>query len=380
MTTIMISAGEASGDQHGALLVREALKLNPELTFFGMGGAEMRTAGVETLVDAADMAVVGFVEVLLRYRQLAAVLEKMRQLLQQRRPDLLILVDYPDFNLRLAATAKAAGIKVLHYISPQVWAWRRGRVKMIGDRVDHMAVLFPFEVPIYQTAGIPVTFIGHSLVDEVGSPLSEAAAKSRFGVNDATAVVGLFPGSRRSEIKALLPLLLESARQIAKSAPHTAFLLPLASTLNDSDIALIKAYPDLRLKVIRGELYPLMRASDVVVTASGTVTLELALMEVPLIVIYRVAALSYFFMSRLIQVDHIALCNIVAEQRIAPELIQQEASVANITRHLQQLLNDPQGRQTMRNALKTVRQRLGSGGAAKRIAALTVAMADNQPL
>lgn len=369
---VLIVAGEASGDHHAARLVEELHQIDPSVHFAGIGGERMKRAGVEILVDSADMAVVGLVEVLANYRFLKGVLDRMRNELRERRPDMLILVDYPDFNLRLAKTAKELGIKVLYYISPQIWAWRQKRVYKIKKLVDMMAVVFPFEVPFYEHANVPVRFVGHPLVDEVHSPLSHEQAEREFDLDPARPVLGLFPGSRRSEIKRLLPIVLESAALIHKQRPDVQFILPRASTLSEDFLAPYLATTELDIRVVRGRSYDVTRACDAIVSASGTATLEIALMQVPLVVIYKIASLSYRIMSRMIKVDHIALCNIVAGERVAPELIQHDATPEKISRAALELLNDNDKSNAMRQRQLIVRKKLGGSGGSKNVAELAL--------
>lgn len=369
---VLIVAGEASGDMHAANLIREVRKAHPEIHFSGIGGTEMRAAGADILVDSKVMAVVGLFEVLAHFRTIYGALQMMRRQLQERRPDLLILVDYPDFNLRLAKTAKQLGIKVLYYISPQIWAWRQERVHKIAELVDQMAVVFPFEVPFYKKADVPVTFVGHPLVEEAKSDLSRDQALAAFDMDPARKTIGLFPGSRKSEIKRLLPLVVEAAKRFKISHPGLQFLLPLASTLDEKDI--LPQLEGLDIKLIKGRPYDVMRGCDAIVSASGTATLEIALIGTPLVVIYRIAPLSYRIMSRMIKVDHIALCNIVAGHRMVPELIQHEATAKNIQRELENLLTKSELSDKQRSDMSKVREKLGDGGGARRIAELTLEM------
>jgi len=370
----MIIAGEASGDHHAARLVEEVHRLDPTVAFRGIGGERMRAAGVETLVDTAEMAVMGLVEVLANYRFLKGVLERMRGELRHNHPDLLILVDYPGFNLRLAETAKELGIKVLYYISPQVWAWKKKRVFKIKELVDVMAVVFPFEVSCYDKVGVPVEFVGHPLVDEVQSAYTRDDALREFGLDPTRPVLGLFPGSRRSEVSRLLPLMLESAARVQAEIPTIQFLMPRASTLPLELLQQPVAASGLDIKLISGRPYDVMRGCDTIVSASGTATLEIGLMQVPLVVTYKLAPLSYFVFSRLVKLEHIALCNIVAAERIAPELIQGEATVGNITRETLALLQDRERAAVMRERMARIRERLGAGGASENIARLTLNM------
>ncbi len=365
---IMIIAGEASGDARAAGLVRAVKRQRPDLRFFGIGGDQLRAEGVETLVDSRVMAVVGLFEVLAHFPTIYGALQLMRRKLREERPDLLILVDYPDFNLRLARTAKELGIKVLYYISPQIWAWRQERVHRIRELVDHMAVVFPFEEPFYRNAHVPVTFVGHPLVEEVGSPFDRSAACREFGLDSTRKVLGLFPGSRRSEIKRLLPVLLDSAEQLHARHPDLQFILPRASTLQEADFAPHFASRHLPVTVVPGRAYDVMAACDAIVSASGTATLEIALMRIPLAVIYRIAPLSYQIMKRMVKVDHIALCNIVAGARIAPELIQHDATADRIAAEAASLVYDEARNAQMREELKSVREKLGAAGGADNVA------------
>ncbi|MCW8919287.1 MAG: lipid-A-disaccharide synthase [Gammaproteobacteria bacterium] len=371
---VIIIAGEASGDHHAARLVEELHRLNPDVRFSGIGGERMRAAGVETLVDTSEMAVMGLVEVLVNYRFLKGVLERMRSELRRNRPDLLILVDYPGFNLRLAETAKELGIRVLYYISPQVWAWKKKRVFKIKKLVDMMAVVFPFEISCYDKAGVPVEFVGHPLVDEVQSHYSREVILAELGLDPSRPVLGLFPGSRRSEVSRLLPLLLQSAARLKEAIPELQFLLPRASTLHAELLQQPIARSGLEITVVSGRPYDVMRGCDTIISASGTATLEIGLMQVPLVVIYKLAPVSYFVFSRLVKLDHIALCNIVAGERIAPELIQRDATVANICREVLPLLQDEQRAAAMRARMAGIRKRLGASGASKNIARLTLNM------
>ncbi|MGA7827885.1 MAG: lipid-A-disaccharide synthase [Geobacteraceae bacterium] len=370
----MIIAGEASGDLHGSLLVREALSLDPSLEFFGIGGSLMRAEGVDTLVDARDMAVVGLVEVIAHFPTIYRAFRKMEKMLRHNPPDLLILIDYPDFNLRLAKVAKSVGVKVLYYISPQVWAWRVGRVKKIARIVDRMAVVFPFEVPFYEKEGLPVSFVGHPLVDSVQSTMSREAAQDCFGIDPKRRTVGLFPGSRKQEICRHLPLLLESARLLRGRFPDMQFILPLASSLVPADVAPYLDSSDVSVTLIEGKGYDVIQVCDAIITVSGTVTLEIALLGVPMVIIYRVSPLTYQVGKRLIRVDHVGICNIVADERVVRELIQHEAEPEVIAEEIARILSDSAYAETIRSGLSKVRKRLGSGGCSARVAGIVQEM------
>lgn len=373
----MIIAGEASGDQHAALLVEAVHRHNSEVEFFGIGGDKMRAAGVDTLVDAADMAVVGLIEVLAHRKVIFGALHHMQSLLTKRRPNLLILVDYPEFNLRLAKVAKEKGVKVLFYISPQVWAWRQKRVHTIRQRVDMMAVVFPFEEEFYKNHQVPVRYVGHPLVNEVKASMSRQELLEEFSLNANQPVVGIFPGSRKSEIKRLLPILLDAARLILKQQPNIQFVLPLASTINEGFLNLANDPLQSYIKVIPKRSYDVIEVCDAIMTVSGTVTLEIALMKKPMVIINKVAWLTYQIVSRMLKIDHIGLCNIVADKRLVPELIQQQAQPVLIADEILRFLDDSEYQQKTIDSLDIVQQRLGKINATEQVAQLTLEMLGN---
>ena len=368
----MIVAGEASGDIYGADLVSEANRLVPGSHFFGIGGARMREAGVETLVDSSDMAVVGLVEVIKHFDVISAAFGKLKQIILQTPPDLLILIDYPGFNLRLAKVAKKAGIKVLYYISPQIWAWRQGRVKKIARLVDHMAVILPFEAPFYEKAGVPVTFVGHPMLDLVQVRLNRSAAATSFSLDPARKVVGLFPGSRHNEIERLLPMIIGAATRLKEQFPDVQFILPLASTLSSNDIIPQLTAAGLDVTTTRDRIHDMIRACDAVISVSGTVTLEIALVGTPMVIIYKLSPLTYQIAKRLIKVPNIGLCNIVAGETMVRELIQDEANPEMIAAEIAELLTDQAYHASIVDKLGHVRSKLGCGGASARVAALAL--------
>ena len=372
----MIVAGEASGDMYGATLAAEMRALSPASRFFGMGGECMRKAGVETLVDANVMAVMGLVEVLGHLPVIVKGFNVLKRRILTDPPKLLILIDYPDFNLRLARVAKRAGVKVLYFISPQVWAWRSGRVTGIGRVVDMMAVLFPFEVPFYRDAGIPVSFVGHPLLDMVRPATERGAAASSLGLDPGRRTVGLFPGSRKSVVKRLLPVILESAAILKARMPELQFVLPLASSLRAEDLSPYLESARVQVRIVSGKNHDVMSACDAAISVSGTVIMELALVGVPAVLIYKVSPLSYQIGKRVIKVPHIGICNIVAEKRLIRELIQHEAEPVPIADEIDAILNDAAYAEEMRAGLAGVRVKLGSGGALGRLAALARQMID----
>ncbi len=368
----MIVAGEASGDMYGARLVNETRSLQPDVTFLGIGGERMREAGVSTIVDAADMAVVGLVEVVAHFGVIARAFLAMRDIIRRDPPQLLILIDYPDFNLLLARVAKRAGVKVLYYISPQVWAWRSGRVHTIARLVDHMAVVFPFEVPYYERAGLPVTFVGHPLVDMVRSTMSAAEARSACGLHPERRTVGLFPGSRRGEVKRLFPVILETVKRLQGRFPDVQYVLPMASSLAKEDLEPQIAESGLKITLVEGQVHDVIQSCDAIITVSGTVTMEIALLGVPMVIIYKVSPITYLIGMRLIRVDHIGISNIVSGERVVPELTQHDAEPAKIADELVRMLTDTGYSDGIRQKLLKVRGLLGDGGASQRVAKLAI--------
>jgi lipid-A-disaccharide synthase len=356
--TVMLVAGEASGDMHGAELAHR-LQQEAGIKCIGMGSRHMQAAGVELVVDSSRIAVVGLFEVLAHWSEIQAALKTLRATLAARRPDLVVLIDYPEFNLKLAKTAKTLGIPVLFYVSPQVWAWRPKRIHKIGRRIDHMAVIFPFEEDFYRRAGIPVTYVGHPLARRVKPDLDRETALRHFGLDSRLKTVALMPGSRNSEIKRLLPVLIAAAHQIRQRIAGVQFLLPAAPTLDAGELRRQANASGLRIPVVQGHAYDAINASDVAITASGTATLEIALLKTPMIVIYKVSPLSYAILKRLIRIKQIALANIIAGQVIVPELIQSEATADRITAEAVRLLTDTALHQRMRGDLDAVKRNLG---------------------
>lgn len=371
---VMLVAGETSGDLHAASLVKALRALCPDVRCYGMGAGNMRTAGVEILVDSSRLAVVGIVEVLAYYREIKAALRRLQEIIKRRTPDLLILIDYPEFNLRLASTAKRAGVKVLYYVSPQVWAWRPGRVKKIGRLVDMMAVVFAFEVPFYERANIPVRFVGHPLVDEARPSMSRAEALKHFGLKPDAKIIGLFPGSRRSEISRLMPVLVETSKLLRARFPDVQFILPVAPGLDRSSI---EAYLDRTappVKLVEANIYDVIQVCDAIITKSGTATLQIALMATPMVIIYRVSGLSYWIARRLVSVKHIGLINIVAGKGVVREFIQNDARPRAITDEIERLLTDATYTESMRQDMASIRAALGEAGGPRKAASLAIEM------
>lgn len=367
---IMIVAGEASGDIYGADLVREALLLNHGLHFFGIGGARMREVGVTTLVDSADMAVMGLIEVFKHFGVISSAFFKLKRILLEDPPELLILIDYPGFNLRLAKAAKKAGVKVLYYISPKVWAWKAGRIKAIAATVNQMAVIFPFEVPLYEKSGVPVTFVGHPMLDLVNVSMNREDAAASFGLDPSRKIIGLFPGSRKSEIERILPAILAAAELLQKRFQNLQFVLPLASTLNEGDLLPHLKRSGITPVVTSQRIHDLIRACDAVISVSGTVTLEIALIGTPMVIIYKLAPLTFQVAKRLVHIEHVGLCNIVAGEMIVKELLQENANPEEIATEIETILENVAYETDMRAKLATIQVKLGGGGASRKVATL----------
>ncbi|MGQ7843723.1 lipid-A-disaccharide synthase [Granulosicoccus sp. 3-233] len=378
--TVMVSAGEASGDAHAAHAIAALNDQGVSFSGFGMGADQLQTVGIELIVDCRDLAVIGIVDVLINYPRFMKRLARLRDAMRQRRPDVLLLVDYPDFNLKLAETARELGIPVLFYISPKVWAWRAGRVKRISRLVNHMAVLFPFEVEIYQKAGVAVSYVGNPVVADAVSPYSRDEACHHFGLDSSRPVISLLPGSRTGEINRNLPAMLATARLVAQQRPECQFILPVAPTLEQTFIndSIGDQAPD-GLCVVKGESRNVMRSSDVALVASGTATLETALMGTPMVVMYIINRLNYAIMKRLISIPDISLVNIVAGRRIVPEYVQDAATPEAMADDVLSLLQDDARRQTMLNDLHTLKINMGDSGASERVAELILKLAVRTP-
>ena len=319
---VLISAGEASGDRLGAGLARAIHELRPDVELLGMGGDEMAAAGVRLVQHASEVAVVGFVEVLRHLPAIRRAMARLEDHLDAERPDVVVPIDFPDFNLRLAARAHRRGIPVVYYVSPQVWAWRRGRVVEIRRIVRRMLVLFPFESPFYDGCGVPVTFVGHPAAAGSASP-PDPRLRERLGLPPSGPIVALLPGSRRGEVTRHLPILLEAARRLRRRRPAPSFIVPRARTVPPGLLEEIVASSGVEGVVVHAGDYPaILGACAAGAVASGTATLDAALAGLPSVVVYRMQALSYLLARRLVRVPHIALPNLVAGRRIFPELVQ----------------------------------------------------------
>lgn len=373
-TRILIVAGEASGDVHGARLVAALRRLAPQLTVEGMGGAQMRAAGVHLLADAGDTAVVGLTELWEKRRALRDALQRLRDHLATVRPALLICIDFPDFNLLLARTAHRLRIPVCYFISPQVWAWRRGRIRTIRRLVKKMLVLFPFEEAMYREAGVNVTFVGHPLLDALADVPRQDACRAALGLAGSAPVLGLLPGSRQAEMRRHLPLLLQAASLLTAARPDLEVLLGLTPSLDGRAVEAAVEASGVRATVIQGRTSEVIRAADLLLAVSGTVTLEAAILGTPMIITYRLGALSWLLARLLVRVRFIGLPNLVANEGIVPELIQFDATPERLATTAAAILDSPERQARMRAALAEVRARLGTPGAAERAAREVLAL------
>jgi lipid-A-disaccharide synthase len=371
---IMIVAGEASGDLHGATLARALHTLAPGYTLHGMGGSRMAEAGVELLEDVTAAAVVGGTEAFGRLPRLYRAFRTLSAALVTRRPDAVVIIDFPEFNLRLARAARRAGVPVVYFIPPQIWAWRGGRIRTIGRRVSLVLAVFPFELPMYRRAGVPVQFVGHPVVDAVAGAPSREAARRLIGADRDATIVGLLPGSRREEIDRILPLMRDTLARVARERPDARFALGLAPTVDRAVVArgLAGGPP---VNIVTGGAYAVMRASDVLLVASGTATLEAALLGTPMVVVYRLSRLTEAMARWLVRVPWISLANIVLGRAVVPELYQSTATVRNLTTETLRLLDDPSAANGQRAAFAELAQELGDSGVGARAARWVLATA-----
>jgi lipid-A-disaccharide synthase len=414
----MIVAGEASGDKHGASLARALKRLNPEISFdlFGSGGEEMRAAGVETPVDARDVAIIGVPEIALALGKLYRAYRTLLNAARSRRPSVIVLIDWPDFNMRLAKKLHREGFKIVYYVSPQVWAWRRYRVRALGRDVDRMLVILPFEEAFYKQAGIDVEYVGHPLAEAVRATLSRDEFCHRHGLDSARPIMALLPGSRQKEIHYHLPVMLDAARRLRtlglriadfglrnqesasvrmkldesqSSNPQSAirnpqsrnpqFIIPLASTVRREEIETIIRDDHTDCAVVESDTYNSLCYSEIAVVASGTATVEAALAGTPMVIVYRGSEINWRLIRPLIHLDTFGMVNLIAGRRIVPELMQHDATGEKIASEIQSVVSDPSRLAQMRQDLAAVRKVLtASGGSAAERAARSVMEVANE--
>ena len=363
---LLLSCGEASGDLYAGALTRELRLLAPGIDVAGLGGPEFARAGGRVLVDYRGLSVTGFTEIVAKLPQLRAAKQRLLADAQQHRPDALVVIDYFGFNGRLANDAHAMGIPVIHYISPQVWAWRPGRIRLIRAVTRKMLVIFPFESTIYQDAGVPVEFVGHPLIDLAHAQTPRDLFLSGLGLDPAAPVVGVLPGSRTSELRRILPTLVEAAQLIRQRVPRAQFVVARAPHLDD------RLYDPVRnlagSAIVEGETDAVLAASDVVLTASGTATVQAALHDTPMVVVYRVSSLEYLVGRRFVTVDTFAMVNLIAGRQVVPELIQERFTAEAVATEATSMLTDSARAARVRQGLAEVRAKLGGPGGSRRAA------------
>ncbi len=373
MSRVVLSAGDASGDLHAAEVVRALRARRPGVRIAGLGGEALARAGMDLAVHQREIAVGGLVEVLPALRRVRSAWRRLGSLLEDG-ADLLVLVDSPELNLPLAARARRAGVHVLYYICPQVWAWRRGRIRKIARRVDRLAAIFPFEREVFRGTGLQVEFVGHPLVDplaELRRRLDRGGARKELGLDPERPLVLLLPGSRHNEVHYGLPLHLETVRRLHARDPRLAFALAVAPTIDagsvEAAVAAARLPSLLRLDLVRGRAREAILASDVVLAKPGTSTLEIALLGRPMVVTGRGHPASVALMRRLIRVPHLAMPNLIAGREVVPELLQESAEPGALADAVAGLVEGP-ARARQLDALREVRERMGEGGAAERVA------------
>jgi lipid-A-disaccharide synthase len=375
---LLLVAGEASGDLHGGNLARTLRARQPTLHLLGVGGRRMREAGVELLFDIRDLAVVGAVEALHSLRTLWTVYRTLLDEVERAPVAAVLLIDFPGFNLKLAKAMAQRGIPVLYYIAPQVWAWHPGRVKKMRRWVRKLFVILPFEPALYREAGIDAEFVGHPLLDLVHTRGAKADACVQCGLDPAAPVVGILPGSRRSELHYLLRPMLDAAAQIRTQITTAQFILPLAETLQPADVQEALKAAALPVRLVQRQTYEVMQAADVLLVASGTATLEAALIGTPMVIVYKAHLLTYLLARLLMRVSAIGLPNVIAGRAIVPELWQSDVTAANMAAQALTLLTQPERATTMCMELATLRSQLGAPGVPERVASGILRYLDTQ--
>jgi lipid-A-disaccharide synthase len=376
MPTVMMSCGEASGDLYAGALALELQRLAPGVRIFGIGGEKMHAAGAELVGDYRGLAVTGLVEALRVVPRSFSLLRRLRERMARDRPDVLVVIDFPDFNFRLAASARALGIPVVYYVSPQIWAWRAGRIKTVKQVASKVLVIFPFEKKFYEDAGVPVEFVGHPLPDLIQVTEPRERLLAGVGLDPTAPTIALLPGSRPNEVRSILPNLAEAATLIRQRVPSAQFVIARAPKLSDQMFEPFSRFAG-PSAIVSGRADDVLHASDVVITASGTATVQAALHGKPMVIVYRLAPLTYKMGRRFVKVDTFGMVNLLAGRRIVPELIQDDFTPARVADEAVGLLTDPARAADMRRALAEVRDALGEPGASRRAAeaVLSVAMA-----
>jgi len=365
---LMVVAGEASGDLHAADVLAELRRRRPDFRAFGMGGPRLQAAGLDRLFDAREISVMGIAEVLPRLPRIWRVFRALVRAARERRPAAALLVDVPDFNLRLARKLRGLGVPVVFYVSPTVWAWRRGRIRQIARDVDRMLCILPFEEDFYREHGVRARYVGNPLVEQVPPPGAPEAFRRALGLDAARPTLALLPGSRPSELQRLLPPMVESAALLAKERPELQLVVPVAPGLDRAPLEQAFAARGLRPTLVDGRAAEVVGASDVVVVASGTATLETALMLRPMVVVYRMSALSWAVGKLLVKVAFVSLVNLLSGRRLVPELLQSQLRPEAVAEEVRRLWKPGTARDAQLEGLQALRSRLGDGPTASRVA------------
>jgi lipid-A-disaccharide synthase len=361
---VVLIAGEESGDIHASVLVRQLKIRFPEIEISGIGGRHMRDAGADLIYDLADYGVTGFTEVFPYLRILRKAFIAIKRHLKKQRPDLLILVDYPGFNLRLAKYAKRKlGIKIIYYISPQIWAWKGNRIHVIKECIDKMAVILPFEKTIYEKAGVPVRFVGHPLVEKMSSMTQSLATRKELQLPHHKTIIALLPGSRSNEIEKHMPILQKTALLLNKQITNLHFVIPIAGTINPQKIKPYFLNTELSFSCIQGKSIDCMASADFVIVASGTASLECALLEKPMCIIYKSSLLTYMLVMSMIRVKFLGLCNLLVNKMMVPEFLQYDCNPLELSRFILNFRDDPDQPQKMMNQLSSLKESLSTGKA-----------------
>jgi len=363
---LLAIAGEASGDVHGSGVLRELKRLHPAIEVFGIGGDKMAAEGMQLLYHVRDVAFMGFVEVIKHLPTIRNIERTMLQAIIQRKPDAVLLIDYPGFNIRFARKAKALGLKVFYYISPQIWAWKQGRLKKIKQSIDKMFVVFPFELSIYEKENIPVEYVGHPLIEEMAEPISKNELCKQVGFDTNKKIIGLFPGSRKQEVERILPAMLRAGRML-KNEFDVNVGIACAPTISKELLKKMSS-EEQGIAIIENSTRALMKHSDVAIVTSGTATLETALFQTPMVIVYKTSLLTYLIGKAVVKVPYIGLVNILAKNLIVPELIQSEATPQRMFDEVKKILTEKDRYDITKKQLSQLRDTLGTSGASRRVA------------
>ena len=369
---LLIITGEDSGALYGGNLAREIKKLSPDINISGVGGKQMRSAGVDIFCDVSEISVVGFWEVIEKLGLIRRLYKQIIEKFDSGNVKGVVLIDYPGFNLKIAKAAKERGIPVFYYISPQVWAWRKSRVKTIKKYVDKMMVILPFEKEFYQREGVDVEFVGHPLLEVIDVSFNKKEIYKEFGIDDRQIIIGILPGSRKKEIAYMLPEILKASSLIKGKYPSVQFLLPLSQSIEEDYLKNFITSDYSYIKIVKGKNYDVMKVSDLLITKSGTSTLEAAIIGTTMIIVYKTSITSYYLAKALVNVTYAGLPNLLAGKEAAPELLQHKMNAKNIAEKTIYFLEKKDGLEQMREEFKNIKYSLGEQGASKRTASIII--------